>query len=144
MNLSINSFADLKMLEGCVISASSFYQITKEKIDIYKKSMLLGDSQDYDSGELIDFFIISMTPYLCRQIVDDANIRMIANYGFDKVIFINKVRIGEHVRLIANINSVKKISGITEIVIEFNIEIKERRIKAIDGKAIFLVSLSKE
>lgn len=37
MNLSINSFADLKMLEGCVIGASSFYQITKEKIDIYKK-----------------------------------------------------------------------------------------------------------
>lgn len=70
--------------------------------------------------------------------VDIRNVKMVINYGFDQIALINKVKIGEHIRLVASIESVKRVLGVTKVVIDFNIEIKEREIRAVDGKAIFL------
>ena len=137
---SINTYAELKKMEGCIIGTSSYLLITEEMISEYHKSVSIVENSDfdYDKNDLIDFYIISIMPYLWKQIVDIRNVKMVINYGFDQIALINKVKIGEHIRLIASIESVKRILGVTKVVIDFNIEIKEREIRAVDGKAIFL------
>lgn len=137
---SINTYAELKKMEGCIIGTSSYLLITEEMISKYHKSVSIVENSDfdYDKNDLIDFYIISIMPYLWKQIVDIRNVKMVINYGFDQIALINKVKIGEHIRLIASIESVKRILGVTKVVIDFNIEIKEREIRAVDGKAIFL------
>lgn len=137
---SINTYDEFKKMEGCIIGASSYLLITDEMISKYHKSLSIVENSDfdYDKNELIDFYIISVMPYLWKQIVDIRNVKMVINYGFDQIVLINKVKIGEHIRLIASIESVKRVLGVTKVVIDFNIEIKEREIRAVDGKAIFL------
>ena len=127
-------------MEGCIIGSSSYLLITEEMISKYHKSLsIVGNSDfDYDKNELIDFYMISIMPYLWKQMVDIRNVKMIINYGFDQIALINKVKMGEHIRLVASIESVKRVLGVTKVVIDFNIEIKEREIRAVDGKAIFL------
>lgn len=131
---------NLKKMEGCIIGSSSYLLITEEMISKYHKSLsIVGNSDfDYDKNELIDFYMISIMPYLWKQMVDIRNVKMIINYGFDQIALINKVKMGEHIRLVASIESVKRVLGVTKVVIDFNIEIKEREIRAVDGKAIFL------
>ncbi len=137
---SINSYNEFKKQEGCIIGTSPYFHITEESINLYHSSCYIEqeDDIDYERSELIDFFIVSITPYLWKQIVDISNVKMIINYGFDKIAFINKVKLGEHIRLVASIDYVKQVLGITKVVVGFNIEIMERKLKAIDGKAIFL------
>ena len=141
---SINTYHDFKRLEGCLIGSSPYFRIDEENINLYHKSCSIDKNSDtdYERSDLIDFFIISITPYLWKQIVDIGNVRMIINYGFDKISIINKVSLGEHIRLVACVESVKKVLGVTKVVIGFSIEIKERKLKAIDGKAIFLYHFS--
>lgn len=137
---SINTYDEFKKMEGCIIGSSSYLLITEEMISKYHKSLSIVENSDfdYDKNELIDFYIISIMPYLWKQMVDIRNVKMVINYGFDQIALINKVKIGEHIRLVASIESVKRVLGVTKVVIDFNIEIKERAIRAVDGKAIFL------
>lgn len=137
---SINSYNAYKELEGCIIGTSPYFHITEENINSYHKicSIDRNCDIDYEKSELIDFFIISIIPYLWKQIVDIKDIKMVKNYGFDKIAFINKVALGEHIRLVVSVDSVKQVLGITKVVIGFNIEIKERELKAMAGEAIFL------
>ena len=137
---SINTYDEFKKMEGCIIGSSSYLLITEEMISKYHKSLSIVENSDfdYDKNELIDFYIISIMPYLWKQMVDIRNVKMVINYGFDQIALIKKVKIGEHIRLVASIESVKRVLGVTKVVIDFNIEIKEREIRAVDGKAIFL------
>lgn len=137
---SINTYDEFKKMEGCIIGSSSYLLITEEMISKYHKSLSIVENSDfdYDKNELIDFYMISIMPYLWKQMVDIRNVKMIINYGFDQIALINKVKVGEHIRLVASIESVKRVLGVTKVVIDFNIEIKEREIRAVDGKAIFL------
>lgn len=143
---SINSYNEFKKLEGCLIGSSPYFHITEENINLYHRSCCIEQDNDidYERSELIDFFIVSITPYLWKQIVDISNVKMIINYGFDKIAFINKVKLGEHIRLVASVESVKKVLSVTKVVIGFNIEIMERKHKAIDGKAIFLYHFNEQ
>lgn len=140
MTERINTYNDFKSKEGCIIGSSPYFCITEEKLDLYSKSISVEQDgeNNYEKNELIDFFIISITPYLWKQIVDINNVKMVINYGFDRIALINKVMIGEHIRLVASVESVKQIHGITKVVVGFTLEIKERNLKAMDGKAIFL------
>lgn len=121
---SINTYDEFKKMEGCIIGSSSYLLITEEMISKYHKSLSIVENSDfdYDKNELIDFYIISIMPYLWKQMVDIRNVKMVINYGFDQIALINKVKIGEHIRLVASIESVKRVLGVTKVVIDFNIE----------------------
>lgn len=93
MTEKINTYNDFKSKEGCIIGSSPYFCITEEKLDLYSKSISVEQDgeNNYEKNELIDFFIISITPYLWKQIVDIKNVKMVINYGFDRIALINKV-----------------------------------------------------
>ena len=68
--------------------------------------------------------------------MDIRNVTMVINYGLPEVRFLNKVFVGEHIRLIVNISHVHIKLGITKVEMEFVIEIMERNMKSAEGKAV--------
>lgn len=141
MTKIINTYHKLKKLEGHNDS-SPYFCITENKLNQYHRSLSIKQIHEiyYNENNISDFYIISITPYLWKQIIDIQNVKFIINYGLNKIAFINKVNVGEHIKLTANIKHVKKVLDITKIIIGFNIEIKERELKAIEGEAIFLLN----
>ena len=66
------------------------------------------------------------------------NLKMMVNYGMDKMKFGQAVKSGEHVRLVADLYSIENLRGIAKVQIKFAIEIKESPKKALTGIATFL------
>ena len=84
------------------------------------------------------YLTLSMLPYLWNQIIEVKNLKMMVNYGMDKMKFGQAVKAGEHVRLVADLYSIENLRGIAKVQIKFAIEIKESPKKALTGIATFL------
>lgn len=79
-----------------------------------------------------------MLPYLWNQIIEVNNLKMMVNYGMDKMKFGQAVLSGQSVRLVADLQSLVNLRGVAKAEIKFSIEIKDQKKKALEGVATFL------
>ena len=79
-----------------------------------------------------------MLPYLWNQIIEVNNLKMMVNYGMDKMKFGQAVKSGESIRLVAYLASIANLRGTVKAEIKFRIEIKDQRKPALEGNALFL------
>ena len=79
-----------------------------------------------------------MLPYLWNQIIDVRNLKMMVNYGMDKMKFGQAVKSGQAIRLSADLHAIENLRGVTKAQIKFAIEIKDCPKKALTGVATFL------
>lgn len=114
----INSFEDLKRLEGEHIGTSEFMVITQECIDTFARATY--DNQwihtdmerakaesPYHTTIAHGFLTLSLLPYHWNQIIQVNNLRMMVNYGIDKVKFGQPVLSGQRIRVAAYLHSLK-------------------------------------
>ena len=73
-----------------------------------------------------------------NQIIEVHNLKMMVNYGMDKMKFGQAVKSGESIRLVADLNSIANLRGTVKAEIKFAIEIKDQKKKAVEGLATFL------
>jgi len=66
------------------------------------------------------------------------NLKMMVNYGMDKMSFGKPVLSGSRVRLVAKLDSIENLRGICKAGIKFQIEIEGERKPALEGVATFL------
>ena len=134
MKKIVTSPEDFKALQGHTIEMPSFISVGQKQVSDFMESTNTKQEDNY----VPDLYLLSLTPYLWNKIMDIRNVTMVINYGLPEVRFQNKVFVGEHIRLTVNISHVHIKLGLTKVEIEFVIEIMERNIKSIEGKAIFL------
>ena len=79
-----------------------------------------------------------MLPYMWNQIIEVNNLKMMVNYGMDKMKFGQAVLSGQSIRLVADLHSIENLRGVTKVQIKFTIEIKDARKSALTGIATFL------
>ena len=79
-----------------------------------------------------------MLPYLWNQIIQVNNLKMMINYGMDKMKFGQAVLSGQSIRLVTTLHSLTNLRGVAKAEIKFAIEIKDQPIKALEGIAVFL------
>ncbi len=84
------------------------------------------------------YLTLSMLPYLWEQIIEVHNLKMMVNYGMDKMKFGQAVKSGESIRLVADLHSIANLRGTVKVEIKFAIEIKDQKKKALEGLATFL------
>ena len=84
------------------------------------------------------YLTLSMLPFLWNQIIEVNNLKMMINYGMDKMKFGQAVLAGQSIRLVAKLQSLANLRGIAKAEIKFAIEIKDQPKKAIEGVATFL------
>ena len=125
---------DFKALQGHTIEMPSFIYVGQKQVSDFVESTNTKQEGSY----VPDLYLLSLTPYLWNKIMDIRNVTMVINYGLPEVRFLNRVIVGEHIRLIVNISYVHIRLGITKVEMEFVIETMERNMKSVEGKAVFL------
>lgn len=145
----INSYEEFEQYVGQVIGTSDYHKITQEQINQFADATLDHQwihvdteraKQESPFGQTIvhGYLTLSLLPYLWEQIIQVNNLKMMVNYGMDKMKFGQAVLSGQSVRLVATLQSLANLRGICKAEIKFAIEIEGERKHALDGVATFL------
>ena len=147
--LVINSYEEFASHLGEKLGESDWLQIDQERINKFADATL--DPQwihvdverakvesPYHSTIAHGYLTLSVLPYLWQQIIEVNNLKMLVNYGMDKMKFGQPVKSGESVRLVADLYAIENLRGIAKVQIKFAIEIKDSPKKALTGIATFL------
>ena len=133
----INSYADFETYLGKEIGKSDWLEVPQERINLFADATL--DHQwihtdperaktDSPFGQTIvhGYLTLSLLPYLWQQIIEVNNLKMMVNYGMDKMKFGQAVLSGQSIRLTAKLESIANLRGISKVEIKFAIEIKNK------------------
>lgn len=145
----INSYEEFASYEGRQLGISDWLTIDQERINAFADATL--DHQwihvdadrakvesPYKSTIAHGYLTLSLLPYLWQQIVEVNNLKMMVNYGMDKMRFGQPVLAGSRIRLVAKLAKIESLRGICKVYIDFNIEIEGQRKSALKGEAQFL------
>ena len=147
--LVINSYEEFASHLGEKLGESDWLQIDQDRINKFADATL--DPQwihvdverakvesPYHSTIAHGYLTLSVLPYLWQQIIEVNNLKMLVNYGMDKMKFGQAVLSGQRIRLVASLHSLANLRGVAKAEIKFAIEIEGEKKKALEGIAIFL------
>ena len=147
--LIINSYDEFAAHLGQTLGESEWLQIDQDRINLFADATL--DHQwihvdeerakresPYKSTIAHGYLTLSLLPYLWEQIIEVNNIKMLVNYGMDKMRFGQPVTTGSRVRLVTKLHNINSLRGICKAEISFKIEIEGQRKPALEGIASFL------
>ena len=128
--LVINSYDEFAAHLGEDLGASEWLQVDQERINLFADATL--DHQwihvdverakresRYNSTIAHGYLTLSLLPYLWDQIIEVHNIKMLVNYGMDKMKFGLPVITGSRVRLVTMLHNIENLRGICKAEIEF-------------------------
>lgn len=146
--LTINSYEEFAAYEGKELGMSDWIEVSQERINNFADATLDHQWIHVDTerakqgpfGQTIvhGYLTLSLLPYLWGQIITVNNLKMMVNYGMDKMKFGQAVLSGQSIRLKAFLQSITNLRGICKTEIKFSIEIKGQRKPALTGIATFL------
>jgi acyl dehydratase len=145
----INSYAEFEKLRGKLIGISDYHKITQEQINIFAEATL--DHQwihvdperariesPYKSTIAHGYLSLSILPYLWQNITEVNNIKLLVNYGIEKLRFNQPVLVNNEVRLKATLDKLINLRGVTKAEIKTVLEIKDNKKPALEGTLVFL------
>ena len=147
--LIINSYEEFAAHLGEQLGVSDWLEVDQERINLFADATLdhqwihvdvekaKAESQ-YKHTIAHGYLTLSLLPHLWEQIIEVNNIKMLVNYGMDKMRFGQPVVTGSRVRLVTKLHSISNLRGICKTEIEFKIEIEGQRKPALEGIATFL------
>lgn len=145
----VTCFEDLEKLTGREIGVSSYYRITQEQINKFAEATI--DHQwihiDPERAKVESpfkntiahgYLTLSLLPYLWDQIIDVQNLKLMVNYGIEKLKFNQPVLVDSNVRLRASVVSVLNLRGTIKAQIRADLEIEGSKKTAYETDVIFL------
>lgn len=147
--LIINSYTEFDQYVGKELGVSDYHKITQDQINkfadatfdrqwIHLDSERAKEEIPYGATIVSGYLSLSILPYLWKQIVEVNNIKMLVNYGIEKLKFNQPVLVDSEVRVRAMLNSLINLKGITKAEVNVVLEIKDNKKPALDGSLIFL------
>jgi len=147
--LVVNSYEEFAAHLGEELGVSPWLEIDQERINLFADATLdhqwihvdverAKQESQFKSTIAHGYLTLSLLPHLWEQIIEVNNIKMLVNYGMDKMRFGQAVVTGNRVRLATKLHAISNILGICKTEIEFKIEIEGQRKPALEGIATFL------
>lgn len=147
--LVINSYDEFAAHLGEVLGTSDWLEVDQDRINLFADATLdhqwihvdvekAKEESPYKSTIAHGYLTLSLLPYLWNQIIEVNNLKMMVNYGMDKMKFGQAVVTGSSVRLVTTLQSIVNLRGTCKAEIKFVIEIKDSKKPAIEGVATFL------
>lgn len=147
--LIINNYDEFAAYLGKNLGTSDYVELSQERINMFADATLdhqwihvdtekAKEESPYKTTIAHGYLTLSMLPYLWNQIIEVNNLKMMINYGMDKMKFGQPVLTGQSIRLIAKLQTLTNLRGVAKAEIKFAIEIKDQPKKALEGVAIFL------
>ena len=147
--LIIDSYEEFAAHLGEQLGVSDWLEVDQERINLFADATLdhqwihvdvekAKKESQYKNTIAHGYLTLSLLPYLWSQIIEVNNIKMLVNYGMDKMRFGQPVVTGSKVRLVTKLQAISNLRGICKAEIEFKIEIEGQRKPALEGVATFL------
>jgi len=147
--LTVNNYDELAARLGEKLGESEWLPVDQERINLFADATL--DHQwihvdperakvesPYKSTIAHGYLTLSLLPHMWQEIIEVKNLKMMVNYGMDKMRFGQPVLTGSRIRLVAKLAKIESLRGICKVYIDFNIEIEGQRKSALKGEAQFL------
>ncbi|MCK5731007.1 MAG: MaoC family dehydratase [Draconibacterium sp.] len=145
----INNYADFEALEGKLIGVSDYIQITQDQIDKFADATLdyqwihtdperAAKESPFKSTIAHGYLSLSMLTYLWFNVVDVRNVKMIVNYGIEKLRFQQPVKVNDKIRATVSLKEIKNLRGIAKIQVKIVVDIEGEKKPAYDALVNFL------
>jgi len=151
--LIINGFTEFQQYIGKELGASQFIKVTQEQINKFADATLdhqwihtdpvRAASGPFKSTIAHGYLALSLVPYLWEEIADIRNVKMLVNYGIEKMKFNQPVLVNNEVRLRVSLKSLNDLRGITKAEMDIVMEIKDNPKPAFTATIIFLYHFNK-
>ena len=147
--LIINNYEEFAAMLGKRLGESEYVELSQERINLFADATLdhqwihvdvakAKEESPFKTTIAHGYLTLSMLPYLWNQIIEVNNLKMMVNYGMDKMKFGQAVKSGESIRLVTDLIGIANLRGTVKAEIKFAIEIKDQKKKALEGVATFL------
>ena len=147
--LIINSYEEFEQYVGPELGVSDYVKLDQERINLFADATLdhqwihvdaekAAVESPFKSTIAHGYLTLSMLPYMWNQIIEVHNLKMMINYGMDKMKFGQAVLSGQSIRLRTTLQSLQNLRGTAKAEIKFKIEIEGQKKPALEGVAIFL------
>lgn len=144
----IGSHAEFEKFLGEEIGVSEYLEITQDQINKFADATLdhqwihidpqRAKESPFGSTIAHGYLTVSVAPYLWRQIAEIHNLKMMINYGIEKLKFNQPVTVGSHVRLRAKLHSLVDLRGVSKAHLQVTLEIKDNPKPAFTALIVFL------
>ncbi|MFY0685646.1 MAG: MaoC family dehydratase [Cyclobacteriaceae bacterium] len=152
--LVIGSYEEFAAHIGQEIGESDYLRIPQERVNQFADATL--DHQwihtDPDRAQMEGpfggpiahgYLTLSLIPYLWDQIIEVNNLKMMINYGIEKLKFNQPVPVGAEVKLHAHVKSVLDLRGVTKVEVDAKLEIKGNKKPAFTATIVFIYHFEK-
>lgn len=147
--LIINSYNEFATYVGKELGTSDWLQVDQDRINAFADATLdhqwihidperAKEESPYKSTIAHGYLTLSLLPYFWGQIIQVNNLKMMVNYGMDKMRFGKPVLVGSRIRMTTKLDSIEDLRGISKVGIAFNIDIEGEKKPALQGVATFL------
>ena len=130
--LIINSYEEFAAHLGEQLGVSDWLEVDQERINLFADATLdhqwihvdvekAKKESQYKNTIAHGYLTLSLLPYLWSQIIEVNNIKMLVNYGMDKMRFGQPVVTGSKVRLVTKLQAISNLRGICKAEIELSV-----------------------
>jgi acyl dehydratase len=145
----INNYQEFESYLGKEIGVSEFIQITQEQINKFAEATLdfqwihtdpeqAAIESPFKSTIAHGYLTVSLLTYLWYSIVDVRNVKMIVNYGIEKLRFQQPVLVNDKIRARVSLNEIRNLRGIAKIQVKIVVDIEGQKKPAYDALVTFL------
>jgi acyl dehydratase len=133
--VTISSFQEFEQYLGKELGVSDFIKVGQLQINQFADATLdhqwihtdperAAVESPFKKTIAHGYMAVSLVPYLWNQIADINNIKMLINYGIEKLKFNQPVVVDSEVRLKVKLESLTNLRGIAKVGLEAELEIK--------------------
>ena len=145
----INNYEEFESYLGKEIGVSEYLEITQEQIDKFAEATLdyqwihtdperAKKESPFKSTIAHGYLTVSLLTNMWYQIVDVRNVKMIVNYGIEKLRFQQPVMVNHRIRARVSLNDIRNLRGIAKIQVKIIVEIEGQKKPAYDALVTFL------
>lgn len=146
--IEISSFEEFKAFEGKELGVSEWHVIDQKQVNQFADATLdhqwihldeeRAAKSDFGGTIAHGYLTLSLAPYLWEQIANVTNLKMMINYGIEKLKFNNAVKVGSAVRLKATLKYIMDLRGVSKAQIDIVMDVKGETKPAYTASLIFL------
>ncbi len=145
----IHSFEEFEQFVGKEIGVSEYLKITQDRINLFADATLdhqwihvdverAKSESAFKNTIAHGYLTLSLLPHLWSQIIDVRNLKMMINYGMDKLKFGQAVVVDSEVRIRVKLISVLNLRGTIKAEMKVTMEIKDAPKNAFEATVYFL------
>ena len=145
----INNYEEFESYLGKEIGVSEYQEITQDQIDKFAEATLdyqwihtdperAKKESPFKSTIAHGYLTVALLTNMWYQIVDVRNVKMIVNYGIEKLRFQQPVMVNDKIRARVSLNNIRNLRGIAKIQVKIVVEIEGQKKPAYDALVNFL------